>query len=155
MAATAFHPYTCTMWAGYLGFVALAVNPFGGLMLSIPYAKIVLHLSPWWAALIGWPLAYVQVLFVDLLWSTLSRIGWWQRLIVRRRTPRLERMASSRYMFWMILAFGCFAGPWLVMAVMRYAKVPHRRIVVPLALSLGWNAAVIAFLSVYAPRLVS
>jgi hypothetical protein len=142
------------MWLAYAGFVALAVNPLGGLMVAIPYAKLVLGMSPWCAALLGWPLAYVQVLFVDVLWKTLSRIGWWQRLIARRRTPRLDRIVASRYMFWMIVAFGCFAGPWLVMAVMRYANVPHRRIVAPMALSLGWNAMGIAFLSVYAPRLL-
>jgi len=143
-----------TMWVAYAGFVALAVNPFGGLLIAIPYAKAVLDVSPWCAALFGWPLAYVQVLFVDVLWKTLSRIGWWQRLIERRRTPRLERIASSRYMFWMLVLFAAFLGPWLVMAVMRYAKVPHRRIAVPIALSLGWNAMGIAFLSVYAPRLL-
>jgi hypothetical protein len=142
------------MWAAYAGFVVLAVNPFGGLLFAIPYAKAVLHMSPWCAALIGWPLAYVQVIAVDLLWKTLSRIGWWQRLIERRRTPRLERMASSPSMFWLILLFAPFAGPWLVMAVMRYANVPHRRIALPMALSLGWNAMGIAFIAAYAPRLL-
>ncbi len=134
------------------GFVALAINPFGGLLFAIPYAQAVLHISPWLAALIGWPFAYVQVLFVDLLWDTLARWGWWQRLIERRRTPRLERMASSPYMFWLILLFGTFAGPWLVMSIMRYANVPHRRIALPMALSIGWNAAGIALLTTYAPR---
>jgi hypothetical protein len=148
------HVEQWTMWLAYAGFVALAVNPFGGLLFAIPYAKAVLDVSPWWAALFGWPLAYVQVLFVDVLWKTLSRIGWWQRLIERRRTPRLQRMVSSRYMFWMIVVFGAFVGPWLVMAVMRYANVPHRRIAAPIALSLGWNALGIALLSVYAPRLL-
>ncbi len=140
------------MWPAYAGFVALAINPFGGLLFAIPYAKVVLHMSPWLAALIGVPLAYVQVAFVDLLWTTLKRIGWWERLIERRRTPRLTRMASSPYMFWMILAFGCVLGPWLVMAVMRYAKIPHRRIAVPMALSITWNAVGIALLSIYVPH---
>ena len=142
------------MCGAYAGFLALAVNPFGGLLFAIPYAQAVLHVSPWWAALIGWPFAYVQVLIVDVLWKTLARIGWWQRLIERRRTPRLERMVSSPYMFWLILVFAPFIGPWLVMAVMRYANVPHRRIALPMALSLGWNAMGIAFLCIYAPRLL-
>lgn len=142
------------MWIAYGGFVALAINPFGGLLIAIPYAKGVLGVSPWLAALVGWPLAYVQVVFVDLLWKTLRRIPWWERLIERKRTPRLERMASSPYMFWMILAFATFLGPWLVMAIMRYANVPHRKIAVPMALSIGWNAAGIALLSVYAPKLL-
>ncbi len=142
------------MWLTYGGFVALAINPFGGLLFAIPYAKAVLGVSPWVAALVGWPLAYVQVLVVDVLWRTLHRIPWWGRLIERKRTPRLERMASSPYMFWMILAFGTFLGPWLVMAVMRYSNVPHRRVALPMALSIGWNAAVVAFLAVYAPKLL-
>jgi len=142
------------MWVGWTGFVVLAVNPFGGLLFAIPYAKGVLHVSAYLAALAGWPLAYVQVVAVDGLWEFLSRRGWWQRLIERRRTPRLERLAASPTMFWTILLFGSFLGPWLVMAVMRWAKVPHRRIVVPLALNIGWNALAIALAATYAPRLL-
>lgn len=141
------------MWS-YAGFVALAVNPFGGLLVAIPYAKAVLHLSPWWAAAFGVPLAYVQVLAVDLLWEGLWRIGWWRRLIERRRTPRLERMASSPHMFWMVLFFAPFFGPWLVMAAMRWANVPHRRVAPPMALSLAWTAVAIACVTQYGPRLL-
>lgn len=142
------------MWAAWTGFVVLSINPFGGLMFAIPYAKAVMGLSPWIAALIGWPLAYTQVLVVDIFWVGLNKWGWFHRLVERKRTPRLERIASSKYMFWIIAAFGCFIGPWLVMAVMRWARVPHRRIAVPLLISLAWNAAGIAFLTVYAPRLL-
>ncbi len=144
--------YVRAMWIEYAAFVVLAINPFGGLLFAIPYAKTMLGMSPFLAALIGWPLAYVQVLFVDVLWKTLSRIGWWERFIHKRRTPRLQRMVSSPYMFWMILVFAPFFGPWLVMAVMRYANVPHRRIALPMALSLGWNAFAIALITLYAPR---
>jgi hypothetical protein len=125
------------------------------LLFAIPYATQVLHMSPWLAALIGWPLAYVQVVFVDLLWISLSRIAWWRRLIERRRTPRLERMASSPHAFWLILLFATVLGPWLVMAVMRWANVPHRRVALPMALSIGWNAAGIALLASYAPRFLA
>lgn len=142
------------MSVAWLGFVVLALNPFGGLMVAIPYAQGVLHVSPWIAALVGVPLAYVQVLFVDVLWTTLCRWPRWEGFVKRRRTPRLERMASSTYMFWMVLAFGSVFGPWLVMAVMRYAKVPHQRIALPMALSIAWNAAAIAVVSLYAPRLL-
>jgi ABC-type molybdate transport system permease subunit len=76
------------------------------------------------------------------------------RVVTRRRTPRLERMASSTHMFWLVLAFGTVLGPWLVMAVMRYAKIPQRRIALPMALSIGWNAAAIACVVVYAPYLI-
>jgi len=142
------------MWGAYAGFVVLAINPFGGLLLAIPYAKAVIGMSPWWAATFGLPLAYTQVVFVDGLWEVLQRVEWWRRLVERKRTPRLERMASSRYMFWLILVLAPIVGPWLVMAVMRYANVPHRRVALPMALSLGWNATAIALLCVYVPRLV-
>ncbi len=124
-------------------------------MVAIPYATLVLHISPWLAAIVGWPLAYLQVLFVDFLWDTLCRIPWWERFVQKRRTPRLERMTSSTYMFWLVLAFGSFLGPWLVMAVMRYARVPQRRIAVPMALSIAWNAVGIALVSMYAPHLLA
>ena len=143
------------MWAAWLGFVVLAVNPFGGLLIAIPYGQHVLHLSPWLAAAIGWPLAYVQVLFVDALWDTLCRWAWFERVVHRRSTPRLERMASSAYTFWMVLGLGSFFGPWLVMAIMRYAKVPQRRIALPMALNIAWNALAIAVVSLYAPRLLT
>jgi hypothetical protein len=143
------------MWAAYAGFVLLSINPFGGLLFSIPYAQNVLHVSPWLAALAGWPLAYVQVALVDLFWDALSRLAWFERAVHKRRTPRLDRAASSKHMFWFILAFGAFCGPWLVMAVMRYANVPQRRIALPMALCLGWNAAAIALVAVHAPRLLA
>ncbi len=142
------------VWPAYAGFVGLAINPFGGLLFAIPYAKLVIGMSPWIAALVGVPLAYVQVIVVDLLFTTLQRVGWWNRLIERRRTPRVERLASSPHMFWILAAFGAFMGPWLVMAVMRYARVPQRRIAIPILISLSWNAAGIALASVYAPRLL-
>jgi len=142
------------MWEAWVGFVVLAINPFGGLIFAIPYANAVMDLSPWFAAVIGWPLAYTQVVVVDVFWVGLDRWEWFHGLVERKRTPRLERMASSRYMFWLIAAFGGIIGPWLVMAVMRWARVPHRRIAVPLSISLGWNAALIAFVTVCAPRLL-
>jgi hypothetical protein len=142
------------MWEAWTGFVVLAINPFGGLIFAIPYAKAVLDLSPWLAAVIGWPLAYAQVVVVDVFWVGLNECEWFHRLVERKRTPRLEHMASSKYLFWLIAAFGAVIGPWLVMAVMRWARVPHRRIAAPLSISLGWNAALIAFLTVYAPRLL-
>ena len=142
------------MWAAWTLFIVLAVNPFGGLLFAIPYAQTVLNVSPFLAAALGLPLAYVQVLFIDLMWNTLCRIDGWKRFIERKRTPRLERMATSKSAFWMIVLFACFLGPWLVMAVMRYANVPHRRIAFPMALSLGWNASVIAILATWAPRLL-
>jgi hypothetical protein len=142
------------MWGAYLGFVGLAVNPFGGLLFAVPYAKLVLGISPWIAAVVGVPLAYVQVVVVDLFFTTLLKFDWWHRLIQRRRTPRLERIVSSPHMFWLIALLGAFMGPWLVMAVMRYAQVPQRRIALPMLISLSWNAAAIALATIYAPRLL-
>ncbi len=140
------------LWAARAGFVLLSLNPFGGMMVSIPYAQAVLGASPWSAAAFGCPLSYVQVMVVDLLWSTLWQVEWWRRLLERKRTPRLERLAASPYAFWTILVGGAFMGPWLVMAVMRYANVPQRRIALPMLLNLAWNAAGIALVCTYAPQ---
>ena len=142
------------MWAGYLGFALLSINPIGGLLASIPYATFVLHVPPFWAALIGLPLAYVQVVAVDVLWSSLQRIGAWQRLLERRRSPRLQQLATTNGGFWATVVFSPFLGPWLVMAAMRFAHVPHRRVALPLALGLAWNGMGIAFLCEFAPRLL-
>ena len=83
------------MGPGDLIYIALAINPIGGLALAIPYAVIKLRYPAWLVLLTGIPLAYVQVVAVDLGWTTLAR---WPRLwsfIERRRSERLERRAVA------------------------------------------------------------
>jgi len=139
---------------GFLFYVGWAVNPIGGLAVAIPFAVIKAHYPPWFVILSGVPLAYVQVIVVDLAWTTLERWPRWLPLIERRRSARLERLAASGGAFLPTTLLAPFVGPWLVMAVMRYARVPQRRVMAPILLGLAWMATVLATISVYAPSLL-
>lgn len=130
--------------AGDLAFVTLAVNPVGGLLVAIPFATFQLGYPGWLSVVAGVPLAYVQVAVLDLLWAQLARIPAWHRFLERRRSPRIERLTASRGNFWLTLLLAPLIGPWLVMAFMRYAQVPQRRVALPILLGLGWSAAGIA-----------
>jgi hypothetical protein len=140
--------------AAIASFAVLAANPIGGLAIAIPYAVLTLHLPVWIAVAAGIPLAYVQVVVVDVLWNSLSRWPAWHRVIERRRhSPRVQRLIESRGGFWATMLLAPLVGPWLVMALMRYVRVPHRRVALPIALGLTWNAVAIALLSITVPRL--
>jgi hypothetical protein len=139
--------------AGDLSFVLLATNPIGGLLVAIPFAIFQLHYAVWLAALAGVPFAYVQVLVVDFGWDALIRIGWWKRLIERRRSPWIERLVASRGGFWITFLATPFIGPWLVMALMRYAQVRQRKVALPILLALTCTGGVIATACALVPRL--
>lgn len=141
------------MRAAWITFATLSINPFGGMMLSIPFAVFHMRWPAWLALLLGLPLSYVQVLAVDGLWSQLTRLRWWRGFIERRRSPRVERLVASRGSFWLTALLSPLVGPWLVMSFMRYAHVPLRRVALPLALGLVWNGAAIALACAYLPRL--
>jgi len=136
-----------------VAFVALAVNPLGGLLVALPFAILKLHYRPWAAAAIGAPLAYVQVVVVDLGFGLLARIPWWMRMLERRRSARVERLLASRGAFWLSFLATPLLGPWLVMAFMRYGKVPQRQVALPIFSALMTTAAIIATLSALAPSL--
>jgi hypothetical protein len=140
------------MLAGELAFAVLAVNPIGGLLVAIPFAIFELHWPAWLATLAGLPLSYVQVAVVDIFWSQLARIDWWRRFLERRRSPRVERLVATRG-FWMTTFLTPFIGPWLVMAFMRYAQVPQRKVALPICLGIAWSAGGLAGLCVVLPRL--
>ena len=141
-----------TVDSGAYVFATLAVNPVGGLMVAIPYAVLRLGYPAWITVLAGVPLAYVQVIVVDLGWTSLGRIGAWTRFLERRRSPRVERLIAARGGFWITLVCTPLLGPWLVMAFMRYAQVPQRRVALPILLGLGASATVLALLCVFVPR---
>lgn len=139
------------MGAGDLFYIALAVNPIGGLAIAIPYAVIELRYPAWLALLTGIPLAYVQVVAVDLGWTTLSRWPRFVSLVESRRSGRLERLAASGGAFLSTAVLAPIAGPWLVMALMRYARVPQRRVIAPILLGISVTAAATAVLSTCVP----
>lgn len=130
----------------------MAINPIGGLLLALPMAILQLAYPPWLAVLIGVPLAYVQVIAVDLGWTQLCRLKWWKWLIQRNRNPRAEALMSSGGAFWPTVILTPFLGPWLIMALMRYVQVPQRRVAVPMLFGLLWIAVLVAALSAWAPE---
>jgi len=135
-----------------LAFVLLAANPFGGLLVAIPFAVLKLHYPMWLATVVGAPLAYFQVVVVDAGWSLLARIPGWQRFIERRRSARIGRLVASRGGFWITFFATPLVAPWLVMAFMRYAQVRQRRVALPILGSLACTAAILAWACVLVPR---
>ena len=136
-----------------MAFVALALSPIGGLLVAIPYGIFVREYPIGLVLALGIPLAYVQVFAVDWLWTGLSRWPRWQRLMARLRSPRVERLMAARGGFWITLGATPLVGPWLVMAFMRYAQVPHRKVALPILLGLSLAATTIAALCAWAPGL--
>lgn len=142
------------MAPGDWAFVALAVNPVGGILVAIPFGVFELGYPPWLAALASIPLAYVQVLVIDLGWTALVRWGAWNRLLARLRSRRVERLMAAGGSFWTTLLFTPLLGPWVVMAFMRYAQVPQRRVAAPIVLGIAAAASATAILCLVAPTLL-
>jgi hypothetical protein len=142
-----------TLGPGDYAFATLAANPFGGLVVAIPFAVFKLGYPAWLAAVAGIPLAYLQVIAVDLGWTQLSRIGAFRRFLDRRRSPRVERLIAARGGFWITFVCTPLLGPWVVMAFMRYAQVPQRRVAAPILLGLSGGALALALACALAPRL--
>jgi hypothetical protein len=135
-------------------FALLAANPVGGLTVAIPVALLKLDFSPVPTVAVGVPLAYLQVLVVDACWSWLEKLGWWRRLIERSRGRWAERLVSARGAFWVTFVSTPILGPWLVMALMRWAGVGQRRVAFAILSSLTVASSVIAALCVFVPSLL-
>jgi hypothetical protein len=140
------------MDGGDLAFVVLAANPFGGLLVAVPLAVLKLHYPAWVATLVGVPLAYLQVVAVDLSWGLLARWPAWHRFLLTRRSARVERLVASSGRFWLTFFATPVVGPWLVMAFMRYAQVRQRRIAAPVLCALLCTALVVAELCEVVPH---
>ena len=84
-----------------------SVNPIGGLLVSLPLAIFKLHWPAWFAVVLGVPLAYVQVLVVDLFWQRLLAWSFFTRQVEKRRSVRLEKILAHRYAPWLL----ALAGP--------------------------------------------
>jgi hypothetical protein len=142
------------MRPGDYAFVTLAVNPVGGLLVAIPFAVFQLGYPAWLAAAAGTPLAYVQVIAIDLAWTWLARIPAWHRFLERRRSPRVEKLLAARGGFWITFLLAPLIGPWVVMAFMRYAQVPQRRVAAPILLGIACGASCVAAVCAFAPGLI-
>jgi hypothetical protein len=136
-----------------LAFFLLAANPFGGLLVAIPFAILSLRWPAWLVVVASVPSAYLQVVLVDVGWSWLVRIAAWRRFVERRRSPRVERLVASGGGFWITFFATPLLGPWVVMAFMRYAQVRQRRVALPIALALLCSALVLVILCVVVPQL--
>jgi hypothetical protein len=84
------------------------------------------------------------VIAVDLAWNTLARASWWRGQLERRRNARVERLMASGGGFWITFVLAPTVGPWVVMAFLRYAQVPQRRVVAPILLALLTTATIVA-----------
>lgn len=135
------------MSPGDLTFALLAANPVGGLLVAVPYGMLRLHYPIWLTLVAGTPLAYLQVVAIDASWTLLARIPMWQRFLDRRRSPRIERLVASGGGFWITFCATPFVGPWLVMSFMRWARVPQRRVALPILMALLATATAVAFAS--------
>jgi hypothetical protein len=135
------------MSSGDLTFALLAANPVGGLLVAVPYGMLRLHYPIWLTVVAGTPLAYLQVLAIDASWTLLARIPTWQRFLERRRSPRIERLVASGGGFWITFCATPFVGPWLVMSFMRWARVPQRRVALPILMALFATAVAVAIAS--------
>lgn len=136
-----------------IAFVLLAINPIGGLLAAIPFALLKLDYAPWAVVVAGVPLSYLQVVVVDAGWTQFERWAWWRRLIERSRGKWAQRLIASRGSFWITYLATPFLGPWLVMALMRWAGVAQRVVAVPILLSLITTSVIIAGLCVFIPTL--
>lgn len=143
------------MIALVIAFVLTSINPIGGLMVSIPLAVFKLHWPGWLAVLLGVPLAYVQVLVVDLFWERLLRWPRWTKMVEKRRSPRLERFLANPKAKWLLAIASPWMGPWVVMAVARFGGRRQSQIALPLLFGLTYVAIGIAVVCVYAPRLLA
>lgn len=140
------------MSLGDLAYALIAMNPVGGLLAAIPWGVFERHYPLPVLLLSGPPLAFVQVLVVDLLWDRLDRLAWFRAMLERRRSPRVTRLAQSRGAFLPVFLCVPVFGPWFVMAVMRYAEVPARRVALPILLSLFTQACVVSAACLLVPR---
>jgi hypothetical protein len=139
--------------SAWLTYALLAANPIGGLTVAIPVALLKLSLSPWLTVAVGVPLAYLQVFVVDRFWTTLEKLGWWRRLILRSRGKWADRLVESRGAFWVTFLATPILGPWMVMALMRWAGVPQRHVAAAIVSSLIVASSTIATLCVFVPAL--
>ncbi len=134
-----------------LSYVALAILPVGGILIAVPLALLHLNYPIWLVLLTAPALAYIQVLVVDLGWSALERWPRWRSMLERRRSRRVERLVESKGAFWATFVAAGLISPWVVMAFMRYARLPQRRVALPIYLSMLTVTIIVAAICVFVP----
>lgn len=142
------------MLSGDLAYVVMAINPIGGLLIAIPIAVFKLQYPAWILLLSGPPLAYVQVFAVDWGWSWLEKRAWWRSFLEKRRSARVEKLLASQGAFVPTMIAAPLVGPWLVMAFMRYAQVPHRKVALPIFTGMILISTAITAICFLAPELM-
>ncbi len=138
-----------------IAFVIAGLNPFGGMFVAIPIGIFKLAWPAWLAVFCAVPLAYMQVVAVDLLWNRLAAWPAWMALIERRRSTRLDRLLARRDANVWLTVLSPWLGPWLVMAVARFSGKSHRQVALPLLLGLSYVGALAGAICALAPHLLS
>lgn len=143
------------MNAGDWFYIGQSANPIAGLLASVPWAMLKLHYPLWIVVVSGPPLAYLQVIVADLLWSYLQRLSYVKNLLEKKRSPMIEKLLVSRGAFLPVFIATPLVGPWLVMLVMRYANVSQRAIAIPILLALTLVSVVLGVLCLTLPKIFS
>ena len=109
---------------------------------------------PWLAVVLSVPLAYAQVIVVDVLWERLIAWPWFREMIEKRRSEKLTNLlARDDAKVWLAIA-GPWAGPWFVTAVARFAGHSVGRVALPLLFGLTYIAIGTAAVCKLAPELL-
>jgi len=135
-----------------IAFVLAGLNPFGGMFVAIPIAMFKLGWPIWLSVALAIPLAYVQVLVVDLLWGRLLLYPAWMRLFERRRSAKLDALLSRGDAGLWLAIVSPWLGPWLVMAAARFAGKSLRHVGWPLLVGITYVAIAAGAVCALAPQ---
>jgi len=134
-----------------IAFVIAGLNPFGGMFVAIPIGMFKLGWPAWMAVALAIPLAYVQVLGVDLMWNRLLAWPAWMRVVERRRSKKLDALLARQDAGLWLALLSPWLGPWLVMAVARFSGKTLRNVGLPLFFGLVYVAIAAGAVCVVAP----
>ncbi|MDB4987923.1 MAG: hypothetical protein JWN04_3101 [Myxococcaceae bacterium] len=141
------------MWSNIAIFVLAGLNPFAGLFMAVPFAIFKMEWPPWLAVVTAVPLAFAQVIVVDVLWERLIAWPWFRGVIEKRRNEKMTNLlARDDAKLWLSI-LGVWAGPWLVTAFARFAGHSVGRVALPMLFGLTYIAVGTAAVCKLAPQL--